>query len=966
MSTSPPRTLEPHGLELLRTYGGGFSGREAELAALDRAWDETVVRVFALHAEGGAGKTRVLVRWLARMRDNGWRGAGGVFVHSFYSEGSDEVSSQLFFEKALDYFGHAGSRLTDPTEQGRTLARLLVEKHGLLILEGLEALQHPPSFDQGQLKDPAIHYLLLSLTGRTGALSGPTPGGLCVATSRQPIQELQDKIGQTVVQQPLNRLNAEAGAKLLRQLEVRGPEWELHQAVEDSHGHAYSLMLIGTYLRDATDDHDIRRRHAIPLLDQDKEHRYHARHLFGAYVKRLRESTPEVAVLRLLGFFDRTADEKLLAVLRESIEPDLQILTAPLRNLSEADWCRVLRRLTDLRLIDVPVSPSPPIDSHPLLREYFAKQLQAHFTKAWQAGHRLLFEHLCETTEDQPATLIGLQPLYQAVAHGCLAGLHEQARADVYEARILRGTKGAGSFYAMRQLGAMGADLRAVACFFITPWTTITPNVAPIDQAWLLNEAGYRLRALGRLNEAVVPMRAALKNLVLEKDWKHASGVAGNLSELEIARGELQAAIAVAEQAVKYADNSGNLFLRRINRTTLADALHQAGRRGESRSLFENAEYLQAEDQPTYPQLYSLWGFRYCDLLLSDAEYAKWHCYLLAPLIAPAEVCASVRDRALKTLGWITPNKCHIEIALDHLTLARTALYSEQSGIIIPHAAISHAAAAIAGLRVAGFADYLARGLLTRAWLHFISADKLSCQADLDEAWEITERGPMPLLQADILLYRARLFHDRTALTEARRLIEKHGYHRRNEELADAEEAAKGWPETPANRIRAIESPQPATEPKVSDGGMIDQVFISYSHHDERFMEELRTHLKPFLRSGSVTTWSDQQIAPGLKWFDEIQAARGRTSVAVLLVSPDFLASDFIHEHELGPLLKEAESGGVRILWVPIRPSAYEETPLKHLQAASPPDEPLSAKNKTDRDEAWVLVCKEIKRAVNP
>lgn len=67
-----------------------------------------------------------------------------------------------------------------------------------------------------------------------------------------------------------------------------------------------------------------------------------------------------------------------------------------------------------------------------------------------------------------------------------------------------------------------------------------------------------------------------------------------------------------------------------------------------------------------------------------------------------------------------------------------------------------------------------------------------SCRADLDEAWEIAERGPMPLFQADILLYRARLFRDRAALAEARRLIEKHGYHRRDEELADAEAAARG------------------------------------------------------------------------------------------------------------------------------------------------------------------------------
>ena len=147
---------------------------------------------------------------------------------------------------------------------------------------------------------------------------------------------------------------------------------------------------------------------------------------------------------------------------------------------------------------------------------------------------------------------------------------------------------------------------------------------------------------------------------------------------------------------------------------------------------------------------------------------------------------------------------------------------------------------------------------------------------------------------------------------------------------------------------------------------MRDQVFISYSHRDKKFQEELLEHLAPYSRSGSITAWSDKQIAPGSQWFDEIEAGLKKTGVAVLLVSPSFLASDFIHEHELGPLLKEAAAGGVRILWIPIRPSAFEETPLKHYQAASPPEKPLAQMGRADRDEAWVRICKEIKLAATP
>jgi TIR domain len=145
-----------------------------------------------------------------------------------------------------------------------------------------------------------------------------------------------------------------------------------------------------------------------------------------------------------------------------------------------------------------------------------------------------------------------------------------------------------------------------------------------------------------------------------------------------------------------------------------------------------------------------------------------------------------------------------------------------------------------------------------------------------------------------------------------------------------------------------------------------DHVFISYSHKDKKWRDDLDTHLKPYLRGGSIISWSDQQVAPGSQWCEEIQSALANSKVAVLLVSPDFLASDFIHEHELGPLMKEAETGGVKILWVPVRDSAYNETALKNYQAVLDPSKPLATWPKAKRDRAWVKICEEIEKTVNP
>jgi TIR domain-containing protein len=163
----------------------------------------------------------------------------------------------------------------------------------------------------------------------------------------------------------------------------------------------------------------------------------------------------------------------------------------------------------------------------------------------------------------------------------------------------------------------------------------------------------------------------------------------------------------------------------------------------------------------------------------------------------------------------------------------------------------------------------------------------------------------------------------------------------------------------------ATTGPSPRTQDDERRTMVRDQVFISYSHKDQRFLNDLLTHLKPYLRKGTFTAWSDKQIKPGSQWFDEIKAALTKTSVAVMLVSPDFLDSDFIHEHELGPLLKEAAAGGVTILWVLIRDCSYEETLLEPYQAVVPPDKSLASMPKAKRDTAWKAVCKAIKQAVN-
>jgi tetratricopeptide (TPR) repeat protein len=273
-------------------------------------------------------------------------------------------------------------------------------------------------------------------------------------------------------------------------------------------------------------------------------------------------------------------------------------------------------------------------------------------------------------------------------------------------------------------------------------------------------------------------------------EWKNAAVVASNLSQFELTLGDIATAVRDAEQSVGFADRSGNAFERLVDRAALADALHQAGRRDEALKRFREAESMQAGRQPEYPRLTSLQGFQYCDLLLAGAERAAAGAG--SGFEALREELDHVERRTQETIETRHPADSMLDIALDHLTLGRVHLYRALLDGTAVSDAESEIEQAVDWLRRAGTLHHQPKGLLTRAWLRFAQDRPDDARADLDAAEEIARRGPMPLFLADIALYRARFFQDRDALAVARRLIDKHSYGRRLEEIAALEASMAG------------------------------------------------------------------------------------------------------------------------------------------------------------------------------
>ncbi len=794
-------------------------GRRHEMAELREAWASEHIRVMSVVGYGGTGKSSLVNAWLHEMQQQDYPDASRVLAWSFYSQGTTEnlVSADPFVTAALDWLGDDSARSLNPWAKGFRLAQLIKQSSFLLVLDGLEPLQHPLGAPHvgGQLTDDSIRALLTEL-------AKPDWEGLCLITTRVPLTDLseivsgtdKDRTPPSVVQLNLENLNEWDGAELLQHL-IGGhaSRVDCRQAVQEVDGHALAITLLGHYLKDVHGG-DLAGRFGLAGLTVDTREGGHARRIMASYERWLEQhgQRAELAILLLIGLFDRPAPPQAMRALLQ--DPRMAPFTGMLGHPGGTIWDDAVGALREMGLLNREAAELPgTLDAHPLVREHFREQIQKDHRELWTQGNRTLFGYYTDKAPFQPSDPTGMNLLYAAVTHGFAAGLHQEVFDDVLLRRIWRDRR---TNYSTRHLGMTGSDLVALSNYFYPrQWTKLrTPSLSARARALILTNAGVRLRQLGRLADAQRSFGAVVREIdsrptATSEELEDASYAAAQNCELLVIAGKLtdhadgtngtDTALYNGRRAVEYADRGNDPYFRIHARSALAEVYFMINDLAAAQLLFDESQLIERDREPAPkpPFLYSQGLFRYGYFMIETGQAES----LLGKARADPDFGRNGGDSSLLSEA----------IRLLVLGAARRALIEadpERLGLV--GEAESLLKDAISAFHTAGYCDYTVRGLIEYA--HFYRTEHseqnyASVLAALDKAGAEARRGQMDLLYTDVLLQRAAC--DLTfwpemeksqrpdvkklitqALTESARRVSAMGYARRAEMLRQLQEAA--------------------------------------------------------------------------------------------------------------------------------------------------------------------------------
>lgn len=141
------------------------------------------------------------------------------------------------------------------------------------------------------------------------------------------------------------------------------------------------------------------------------------------------------------------------------------------------------------------------------------------------------------------------------------------------------------------------------------------------------------------------------------------------------------------------------------------------------------------------------------------------------------------------------------------------------------------------------------------------------------------------------------------------------------------------------------------------------KVFLSYSHADEKYKEELDKHFAALKRSDKVETWNDREMAAGTRFDDDIKNHLNQDDIIILLISSDFIASDYCYNIEMQKAIERANNNECKVIPIIVRPCLWTETPIKDILSLPKDGKPISKYE--DRDEAYLEIVSAVNNMIN-
>jgi predicted negative regulator of RcsB-dependent stress response len=453
-----------------------FVGRARWLKELDEVWEKKQPAIVHIIAAGGVGKSTLVWKWLDSFLARGCPGAHSALDWSFHSQGQHDSagdSSRKFVALCRAHF-KIPSGPENPEVIGRDIAQAFAKVGGIIVLDGLEPLQHKSP--DGRVKDDILRAFLQNLSAEVKR-TDPGRRWMLIITTRWAVASLG---GAGVKKIDLEVLSPKEGAALLRDFHFadepdkrlhispkRSPQrfdQELSKVVEEYHGHALALALLASFLLRHKGG-DLSQRSVIPALAEglveDQLYRQ-ARRIMTSYDEMFQtEGTPIARACRqllcLVGLFQGPAPVALLHAVRAG--KPLGWLT---EGLTPKRFDEVRSELQKLRLLNLRrikkcglSATIDVIETHPLIREHFGKILDADLKRQAHERIYLGLKNADVILDDQ------VDQLYRAVEHGCKA-LRFRGAYELFLHRIIDSNE----ITATQDFGGVAPLLSLLAHFF--------------------------------------------------------------------------------------------------------------------------------------------------------------------------------------------------------------------------------------------------------------------------------------------------------------------------------------------------------------------------------------------------------------------------------------------------------------------------------------------------------------------